>query len=310
VRSSLLLSTRALGIALLTALLLSAGRWQTARADQPVHIVQPGENLFRIGLKYGVNWINIMRANGLTSTYLYPGQPLIVPTDAAPSSTTITNSVSTPSATAPAPLPEPNASGSTTYVVQRGDTLFRIATRYGLTTQQLAAANGIYNPSLIYTGQTLTIPGIVSATSAVSGDSTSNPTPAPAPTTFGSKRIYIDISEQHLYAYEGETLVFSFVASTGEPGRDTRPGSYSILTKIPNAYGSTWNIWMPNWLGIYWVGNLQNGIHALPILSNGWRLWDGYLGTPVSYGCVILGVDESQMLYDWAEVGTPVEIQW
>jgi len=126
----------------------------------------------------------------------------------------------------------------------------------------------------------------------------------------GGRLILVDISEQHMYVYDGGALVYSFVVSTGEPGRETRPGSYSVLNKIPNAYGATWNIWMPNWLGIYWAGSLQNGIHALPIQSNGWRLWEGYLGTPVSYGCVILGVNESQLLYDWAEVGTPVEIRW
>jgi hypothetical protein len=65
---------------------------------------------------------------------------------------------------------------------------------------------------------------------------------------------------------------------------------------------------MPNWLGIYWAGSLENGIHALPILSNGQRLWDGYLGTRVSFGCVILGIADAQTLYDWADVGTPVVI--
>ena len=123
------------------------------------------------------------------------------------------------------------------------------------------------------------------------------------------KLIVVDISEQHLYAYEGSVLVFSFIASTGI-GNSTRVGSFSVLEKIPNAYGATWNIWMPNWLGIYWSGGLQNGIHALPILSNGVRLWAGYLGRPISYGCVVVGVEEAQLLYDWADVGTPVEIQW
>ncbi|PJH74747.1 MAG: hypothetical protein CO064_10365 [Anaerolineae bacterium CG_4_9_14_0_8_um_filter_58_9] len=123
------------------------------------------------------------------------------------------------------------------------------------------------------------------------------------------KLIVVDISEQHLYAYDGGALVFSFIASTGI-GNSTRIGSFSVLEKIPNAYGATWNIWMPDWLGIYWSGYLQNGIHALPILSNGARLWAGYLGRPISYGCVVLGVEEAQLLYDWAEVGTPVVIQW
>ncbi len=131
---------------------------------------------------------------------------------------------------------------------------------------------------------------------------------APSAGYTGNKYILIVISEQHLYAYEGQTLVFSFVASTGM-GNSTRIGNFSVLEKIPNAYGATWNIWMPYWLGIYWSGSLQNGIHALPILPNGATLWEGYLGTPISYGCVVLGSYEAQLLYNWAEVGTPVEIR-
>ena len=132
---------------------------------------------------------------------------------------------------------------------------------------------------------------------------------APVPSYSGSKYILVDISDQHMYVYEGDGLLYSFVASTGI-GNATRVGTFAVQSKIPNAYGSTWNIWMPNWLGIYWSHGLENGIHALPILPNGATLWEGYLGRPVSYGCVVLGTYEAQVLYDWAEVGTPVEIQW
>ncbi len=140
------------------------------------------------------------------------------------------------------------------------------------------------------------------------------PTPASgsieisAPGYAGNKYILVDISEQHMYVYEGDALIYSFVASTGM-NNATRAGSFSVLDKIPNAYGATWNIWMPNWLGIYWSGSLENGIHALPILSNGATLWAGYLGTPISFGCVVLGTYEAQLLYDWADIGTPVDIQ-
>jgi lipoprotein-anchoring transpeptidase ErfK/SrfK len=125
----------------------------------------------------------------------------------------------------------------------------------------------------------------------------------------GGKSIMVSIGEQHLYAYDNGQLVYSFVASTGMRNA-TRTGSFSVLDKIPNAYGSTWDIWMPNWMGIYYAGTLENGIHALPILPSGARLWAGFLGTPISYGCVVLGADESLQLYNWAEVGTPVEIRW
>jgi lipoprotein-anchoring transpeptidase ErfK/SrfK len=124
-----------------------------------------------------------------------------------------------------------------------------------------------------------------------------------------NKYILVSISQQHLYAYENGQLVYSFIASTGM-GNSTRIGTFSVLDKIPNAYGATWNIWMPNWLGIYWSGSLENGIHALPILPDGNRLWSGYLGSPISFGCVVLGVENSIQLYNWADIGTQVEIQW
>ena len=131
----------------------------------------------------------------------------------------------------------------------------------------------------------------------------------PAPSSYsGGKSIVVSISQQHLWAYQDNTLVYSFVASTGM-GNSTRVGTFHVQDKIPNAYGATWNIWMPDWLGIYYAGSLENGIHALPILSNGATLWAGYLGTPISFGCVVLGSFEAQQLYNWAEIGTPVTIQ-
>ncbi|UCC64119.1 MAG: L,D-transpeptidase [Anaerolineae bacterium] len=129
------------------------------------------------------------------------------------------------------------------------------------------------------------------------------PTPTPVP-----KRIEIYIGQQRMLVYEGDHLIWNWVVSTGEPGRPTRTGHFQVLDKIPNAYASRWNLQMPYWLGIYYVGPSENGIHALPILSNGQRLWEGFLGRPVSYGCVILGVEEARLLYEWAAVGTPVDI--
>ncbi len=132
---------------------------------------------------------------------------------------------------------------------------------------------------------------------------------SPSYTTSGSKYILVDISEQHMYVYENSELIYSFTASTGM-NNATRVGTFAVQSKFDNAYGATWNIWMPNWLGIYWAGGLENGIHALPILPSGATLWEGFLGRPVSYGCVVLGTYESKVLYDWAEIGTTVEIQW
>jgi lipoprotein-anchoring transpeptidase ErfK/SrfK len=133
--------------------------------------------------------------------------------------------------------------------------------------------------------------------------------PDASQTSLGGKYILISISDQHLLAYDNGQVIYSFVASTGMRN-STRVGRFSVLDKIDNAYGSTWDIWMPDWMGIYYSGTLENGIHALPILPNGNRLWAGYLGTPISFGCVVLGTDAALQLYNWADIGTPVEIRW
>jgi LysM repeat protein len=251
-----------------------------ATAVGGTHVVSPGENLHRIALRYGTTVQTLAQLNGIISTnHVVVGQALRVP-----------DVVLTPATVPPA------EDMTKMHTVQPSETLATIAMRYGASAWTLAQVNAISNPSLIFPGQVLIIPG-------------GNDTAPAATNTGGEKHVVVDISEQHLYAYQGETLVYSFVASTGMYRSPTRTGTFSVLNKIPNAYGSTWNLQMPYWLGIYWSGGLQNGIHALPILSNGQRLWAGYLGTPISYGCVVLDTYEARLLYEWVDVGTQVLIQ-
>jgi LysM repeat protein len=45
-----------------------------------MHEVRPGDTLFKISLRYGVNWMDIAAANNLQPPYLiYPGQMLVIP---------------------------------------------------------------------------------------------------------------------------------------------------------------------------------------------------------------------------------------
>jgi LysM repeat protein len=239
------------------------------------YTIQPGDTLFSIARRHGITVTDLTQANNLSSAYpIRVGQQLIIP---GARQTASPSTVATPD----------------TYVVQSGDTLAAIADRFGVRLPVLAQLNGVANPSTLFPGQTLRLTDTV-------------PPVAPG----GGKRIVVDLSEQHLYAYEGERLVYSFVASSGAAPSYTRVGEFRVQSKIPNAYGSTWNIWMPHWLGIYWAGSTENGIHALPILANGQILWAGYLGRPVSYGCIVLGTHEAELLYNWAEMGTPVSIQY
>jgi LysM repeat protein len=246
------------------------------------HTVQVGENLYRIALRYGVTVKSLVELNGIYNPdQLFVGQTLTIP--------------GSPAASSVAYQPQ---HASTTHTVQPGETLTSISNQYGIGLWTLIQVNSIANSALILPGQTLVIP---------SPSSLASPSPSAGPT--GSKRIVVDLSDQHLYAFQGSALIHSFVVSTGMAGANTRPGTYQVLDKYTNAYASTWNLQMPFWLGIYWSGSLENGIHALPILSNGQRLWGGYLGTPVSYGCIVLGTQQARTLYYWAEVGTPVVIR-
>jgi tetratricopeptide (TPR) repeat protein len=136
----------------------------------------------------------------------------------------------------------------------------------------------------------------------------SAPAPRPGPAT--GKRIEVSISKQRMHVYQDQTLLYDWVVSTGKSGSGTAAGRFRVQSKIPEAWGGQWSLRMPYWLGIYWVGTIENGIHALPISANGTTLWDGYLGTPVSFGCIILSTENARTLYDWAEIGTPVWIYY
>ena len=152
---------RKLQLVVLLSLALSLARPMAALADDAIiHTVQPGENLFRIGLRYGVTWQAIMQANGLSSTYIYVGQQLRIPTGATTAATAPVEAaapVAAASETSAASAPAPST-GSQTYTVQRGDTLWSIARKFSVTTGALASANNIFDPSRIYAGQVLTIP--------------------------------------------------------------------------------------------------------------------------------------------------------
>jgi hypothetical protein len=127
-----------------------------------------------------------------------------------------------------------------------------------------------------------------------------------APT--GAKSVIVSLTDQRMFAYQGDVMVFSFRVSTGRNG-GTAPGMYQILDKLKTTHSRLWDFEMPYWLGLYFPSpENENGFHAWPILRNGDLLWSDSLGSPVTYGCVVLGTDDARSLYGWAEIGTPVLI--
>lgn len=112
------------------------------------YTVQRGDSLSIIARTLRVAWTDLAAWNNLFPPYtIFPGQQLIVSGASSPSLAQPLTVTAAPSA----PIAQ------TTYTVQHGDTLFRIAVRYGLDWRNLAAWNGISWPYLIYPGQVLSL---------------------------------------------------------------------------------------------------------------------------------------------------------
>ncbi len=182
-----------------------------------------------------------------------------------------------------------------TTTVQFGDTLSSIAAQFGMPPGLVAEANLNIDPNALRPGQQLSIP---------SQDVLTPYLPVPG------KKIVIDLGAQQMRVYEHGDLRYEWAISTGMADSPTHRGVFQILSKEERAYGSQWDLWMPYFMAIYRAGgDVYNGIHELPILANGQRLWAGALGRPASYGCIILGIPQAETLYHWAEIGVLVVIE-
>jgi lipoprotein-anchoring transpeptidase ErfK/SrfK len=184
---------------------------------------------------------------------------------------------------------------STNYTTKPGDTLLKLGWNNGMPMWKILEANPDLDPDNILTGINLTIP------------SKDEMLPLPV---IPNKRIIINISNQRLLTYQDGQKIGQHVISTGIDRSPTQPGIFQVQSHEKNAYASVWDLYMPNFLGIYesWPG-FMNGIHGLPVLSNGQRLWANILGSPASYGCIIVDLETSDWLYEWAEDGIVVEIR-
>jgi hypothetical protein len=186
------------------------------------------------------------------------------------------------------------------HTVVRGDTFEGLGDRYGIPVSRILGANpNLWQDGGFTVGQPITIPA------------QDIMLPVPIDPS-NQQRIEVDLSTQQLFAYDGPTLVLSTSISSGIPKWRTLVGVFQVQEKVDNAYNKLAHIIMPNWLSIYDIGDpgnsLTNGIHALPVLGGGSRLWAGYLGHPVSFGCIVMGIQDSETLYRWAQLGTPVLI--
>lgn len=130
---------------------------------------------------------------------------------------------------------------------------------------------------------------------------------APAAPASRGKSIVVDISDQWLYAYEGERMVFDAPVSTGRDGFNTPVGRFAIYAKVRSqtmrgcARGECWN-----------VPNVPHAMYIVGGVALHGTYWHNQFGTGVrrSHGCINLPLDAAAWLYGWAPLGTPVTVRW
>jgi lipoprotein-anchoring transpeptidase ErfK/SrfK len=183
------------------------------------------------------------------------------------------------------------------YIVQWGDTLADIAANMGVSTWALAEANGIYDVDTIYVGQVLEVPG------ASTSETTETDWTTESTESRGSGRAWIDVdlSEQWLTAYEGDTPVFGAAVSTGIDGRNTPTGEFAIE-------------WMVEWDDMagdgYYLPDVPYVMYFADYLAIHGTYWHDNFGYQMSHGCVNLTISDAAWLYNWASIGTPVVIHY
>ncbi len=167
---------RRLNILILTVVvLMSLG--SAAVMAQQIHVVQSGETLFSIATRYGRTVEQVAQASGLSAPYvIHAGNQLTIPPAGG--------------GVAPAPAPaqeQQQPTGTTTYTVQRGDSLATIAAQFNTTYIELARINGIANPDILHVGQVLQVPA-PAGTPAPADSGTAAPAAQPTTGTYTVQR--------------------------------------------------------------------------------------------------------------------------
>lgn len=132
-------------------------------------------------------------------------------------------------------------------------------------------------------------------------DANSPPKPQSPPEGNGVRWIEVNLSEQRVYAWEGDVLMNSFLVSTGTWATPTVTGTFSIWHKTPLQAMSGPGYYLPNVPFVMYFYK-DYGFHG--------TYWHNNFGTPMSHGCVNLTIPDSEWLYNWASYGTTVKVHY
>lgn len=117
------------------------------------------------------------------------------------------------------------------------------------------------------------------------------------------QRIEVNLKKQRLYYFVNNIQWREFKVSTGKASMPTPKGNFEIINKVKKAWSKEYKLWMPYWMGL--AGGV--GIHELPLWPNGYREGSNHLGTPVSHGCIRLGLKDAPYLFNRISLGTTVK---
>jgi lipoprotein-anchoring transpeptidase ErfK/SrfK len=133
------------------------------------------------------------------------------------------------------------------------------------------------------------------------------------------KHIVVSLSREALYAYDGNRLVMQTLVTTGNPSLPTPAGHYSIMARYhPYEFISPWPPGSPYWYPPSWSN------YAMLFRDGGYFLHDapwrsafgpgtngpGQPGTNYggTHGCVNIPPGPTLFLWNWAPIGTPVDV--
>ncbi len=121
-----------------------------------------------------------------------------------------------------------------------------------------------------------------------------------------AKSIHVDKSQQRLTSYEYGIPVHTFLVSTAKKGFYTPVGKTSVRVKLLyHDYKWIWGIGNPN---NYNVPHVKWNLQIYDHIYIHWAYWHNNFGHPMSHGCINMNATNSEWIYNWTDVGTPVNV--
>lgn len=201
--------------------------------------------------------------------------------------------------------------GASAFAVQAADTPTSVPTaiptrRSTLSPTNLPTSTATEEPSASPTPAATETPGSMAMEIIVDTPTGQNVDPVAAQDIYpakgnGVRWIDVNLSEQRVYAYEGDIVVNSFIVSTGTAQTPTVTGKFKIWIKLKSTTMSGPGYYLTNvpYVMYFYKGY---GLHG--------TYWHNNFGTPMSHGCVNLSIPDAQWLYNWAFEGTEVNVHY